>query len=388
MYNTEELMENGHGDLTTLLSTLRDQAARKIDFVADTVGLDFQTRGGATTVHAEQTGMATIATRCNDTAFGQVLAKADIDTRTGRRLQENYPDVIDLALNRIYSSESKSVMLRTFDSPADSNEPGELRAFLSDKYKRFDNLDMLSAVIPSLMESDARWQIVNSSVTEKAMTLRFKSESITGEGAAVGDLMALGMTLGNSETGHSSAVIAMIVWTLWCLNGMQTSKKQRNAHLTSAQADSDVWAVLTNEAKEADNAALSMKLRDVAANYSSTEAFEEVLQNFRDAANDTLSEGTTPQAAVEQVGRVLQLTKKETASVLDGLFSTMSQPGYAGEPISRATLVNSVTAVANDSKLRADEISADDVGEWEKRGGRLLDLPASQWTSIATARAA
>ena len=126
MYSKENL-ENGHGDFTALLSTLQDQASRKIDFVADTVGLDFQTRGGATTVHAEQTGMATIATRCNDTAFGQVLAKADIDTRTGRRLQENYPDVLDLALNRIYSSESKSVMLRTFDSPADSNEPGELQ---------------------------------------------------------------------------------------------------------------------------------------------------------------------------------------------------------------------------------------------------------------------
>tara|TARA_R110002020_G_C16188359_1_gene765344 strand:- start:88 stop:1251 length:1164 start_codon:yes stop_codon:yes gene_type:complete len=387
MYSKENL-ENGHGDFTALLSTLQDQASRKIDFVADTVGLDFQTRGGATTVHAEQTGMATIATRCNDTAFGQVLAKADIDTRTGRRLQENYPDVLDLALNRIYSSESKSVMLRTFDSPADSNEPGELRAFLSDKYKRFDNLDMLSAVVPPLMESDARWQIVNSTVTEKAMTLRLKSESITGRGATVGDLMALGMTLGNSETGHSSAVIAMLIWTLICLNGMQTSKKERSAHLTSSQSDSAVWSVLSSEAKEADNAALSMKLRDVAANYSSTEAFEEVLQSFRDAANDTLSDGTTPQAAVEQVGRVLQLTKKETASVLDGLFSTMGQRGYAGQPVSRAALVNAVTNVGNDARLRADEVQADDVGEWEKRGGRLLDLPKNQWTSIATARAA
>ena len=200
--------------------------------------------------------------------------------------------------------------------------------------------------------------------------------------------MALGMTLGNSETGHSSAVIAMLIWTLICLNGMQTSKKERSAHLTSSQSDSAVWSVLSSEAKEADNAALSMKLRDVAANYSSTEAFEEVLQSFRDAANDTLSDGTTPQAAVEQVGRVLQLTKKETASVLDGLFSTMGQRGYAGQPVSRAALVNAVTNVGNDARLRADEVQADDVGEWEKRGGRLLDLPKNQWTSIATARAA
>ena len=85
---------------------------------------------------------------------------------------------------------------------------------------------------------------------------------------------------------------------------------------------------------------------------------------------------------------MLQLTKKETASVLDGLFSTMSQPGYAGEPVSRATLVNAVTAVGNDAALRANKIDADDVGEWERRGGRLLNLPASQWSSIASAQAA
>jgi len=381
-------LDNEHGDFNCLLRDIQEQEARKVDFVADTGSLEFKTGAGQTVIHAEQSGMATVSSRCNDVAFGQVLAKADLDSRTGRRLQERYPDVLDHALNRIYREEPKSVMLRTFDSIPSSNEPGELRAFLSDKYKRFDHVDMLKAVVPALMESDARWRIVNKSVTDKAMTLRLKSDVITGDGAAVGDLMALGLSIGNSETGHASAVLAMMAWTLWCLNGMQTAKKQRNAHLTSAQSEADVWSVLTTEAKEADNVALSMKLRDVAANYSSREAFEEVLQNFRDAANDTLTDGTTAQAAVEAVGRVLQLTKKETASVLDGLFSTMGQSGYAGRPVSRATLVNAVTAVGNDSRLRADEIKADDVGEWEKRGGRLLELPANQWTSIATAMAA
>jgi hypothetical protein len=276
-------------------------------------------------------------------------------------------------------------MLRTFEQ---ASGVGELRAFLSDKFKRFDNFDMLNAVVPALAESDARWKIVNSSVTEKRMTLRLKSEAITGTGAGVGDLMALGLSIGNSETGHGSAALAMLAWTLICLNGMQTAKKQRSAHLTSSQAEADVWSVLTQDAKDADNAALSLKLRDVAANYSSRESFDEVLETFRAAAGDTLSEGTTPQLAVEQVGRVLQLTKKETASVLDGLFSTMAQPGYAGAPVSRATLVNAVTAVGNDARLRANKVDADDVGEWEQRGGRLLNLPASQWSSIASARAA
>mgnify|MGYP003676239749 FL=1 len=378
-------MENQHGDLHSLLSNIKDQEARKADFVADTGGLNFRTIEGNTFVHSEQSGMATVSSRCNDVAFGQVLSKADIDSRTGRRLQERYPDVLDLALNRIYTTEPKQVMLRTFEQASGG---GELRAFLSDKFKRFDNFDMLNAVVPALAESDARWQIVNASVSEKRMTLRLKSEAITGCGANIGDLMALGLSIGNSETGHGSAALAMLAWTLVCLNGMQTAKKQRSAHLMSSQAETDVWSVLTQDAKDADNAALSLKLRDVAANYSSREAFGEVLDTFRSAAGDTLGAGTTAQAAVDQVGRVLQLTKKETASVLDGLFATMAQPGYAGEPVSRATLVNAVTAVGNDAALRANRIDADDITEWEKRGGRLLNLPASQWSSIASAQAA
>jgi hypothetical protein len=378
-------MENQHGDLQSLLVNLKDQEARKADFVADTSGLNFRTIDGETFVHSEQPGMATVSSVCNDVAFGQVLAKADIDSRTGRRLQESYSDVLDLALNRIFTTEPKQVMLRTAEH---SSGPHVLRAFLSDKFKRFDNFDMLNAVVPVLAESDARWEIVNASVTEKRMTLRLKSAAITGSGASVGDLMALGLSICNSETGHGSAALAMLAWTLICLNGMQTAKKQRSAHLTSSQSESDVWSVLTQTAKDADNAALSLKLRDVAANYSSRESFDDVLETFRSAAGDTLSAGTTAQAAVDQVGRVLQLTKKETASVLDGLFSTMSQPGYAGEPVSRATLVNAVTAVGNDAALRANKIDADDVGEWERRGGRLLNLPASQWSSIASAQAA
>ena len=379
------MMENQHGDLQSLLVKVKDQERRKADFVADTSGLNFRTIDGETFVHSEQPGMATVSSVCNDVAFGQVLAKADIDSRTGRRLQESYSDVLDLALNRIFTTEPKQVMLRTAEH---SSGPHVLRAFLSDKFKRFDNFDMLNAVVPVLAESDARWEIVNASVTEKRMTLRLKSAAITGSGASVGDLMALGLSICNSETGHGSAALAMLAWTLICLNGLQTAKKQRSAHLTSSQSESDVWSVLTQDAKDADNAALSLKLRDVAANYSSRESFDDVLETFRSAAGDTLSAGTTAQAAVDQVGRVLQLTKKETASVLDGLFSTMAQPGYVGAPVSRATLVNAVTAVGNDAALRANKIEADDVGEWERRGGRLLNLPASQWSSIASAQAA
>jgi len=59
---------------------------------------------------------------------------------------------------------------------------------------------------------------------------------------------------------------------------------------------------------------------------------------------------------------------------------TLQQDGYRGQPLSRATLVNAVTAVGN-----ATATNADNVDDWQRLGGKVLDLPANQWSSIATA---
>jgi hypothetical protein len=105
--------------------------------------------------------------------------------------------------------------------------------------------------------------------------------------------------------------------------------------------------------------------------------FEEVLEQMRTAADDHVKNGVAAaQPAVEALGTVMKLTQVETSSVFAGLMETMQQDGYRGQPLSRATLVNAVTAAAKTAK-------PDDVSEWHKRGGKLLELPRNQWKSIA-----
>ena len=65
-------------------------------------------------------------------------------------------------------------------------KPPEPPAFVSDKFKTFDNVNLLNASLPQLMESDAQWQVVNGTVTDKRLYLRLKSEVQTGV-PAVGD---------------------------------------------------------------------------------------------------------------------------------------------------------------------------------------------------------
>ena len=136
--------------------------------------------------------------------------------------------------------------------------------------------------------------------------------------------------------------------------------------------------MLTDESKNLDNSALRSKLRDIAAGYASRESFDESCERMKAAAGDVIAGNS--QQAVEALGGILKLSKSDTSSVLDGLLVTMGQPGYAGQPVSRATLVNAVTAAANTAPL-------DQVDDWQVLGGKVLDLPANQWATVSQAGA-
>jgi hypothetical protein len=134
--------------------------------------------------------------------------------------------------------------------------------------------------------------------------------------------------------------------------------------------------LLTDEAKDADNTALSLKVRDLVSAYGSRDALDVVLDKMRNAAGDIVT--GSAQAATEALGSVLKLTKADTSRVLDGLLATIGQAGYAGNPVSRATMVNAVTAAAH-------SVDPDSVDDWQRLGGRVLDLPRADWQRVAMA---
>ena len=372
-------IENSSNTLQSLLIKVQEQANRSQDFLAPTNQLQLMTgdRGDGSNVSQiimEQTGgLPTQILSANEVAFDQIAQRAGLDVRTARRLQQGYSTEFDGLINAIWRKEPAVRMIRAYDN---GNNTGMARAFVSDKFKTFDNVHLLKSALPQLMESDAQWKVVNGTVTDKRLYLRLKSELITGEGAAVGDTMALGIGMSNSEVGCGSINVYQMFWTLACLNGMQTEKRTRKSHITGARGDSDTWGLLSDEAKDADNHSLSLQIRDLTAAYASRESFDEVLEKMRTAHADTVN--GSPQAAVESLGKVLSLTKKDTASVLDGLLATIGQAGYAGQPVTRATMVNAVTAVAH-------QVDADNVDDWQKLGGRVLDLPRSDWQRVAMA---
>ena len=375
-------IENSKNTLSHLLQKVQDQANRARDFLAPTPDLQKGTTddGLPYVVMEASKGVPTQLFDINDVAFGQISANAGIDVRTAKRLQEQVPTEFDSVVNALWRKTPNVRMLRTHDHVELSDKTvvgsnGKLRAFVSDKFKTFDNAHLLNATLPQLMESDAQWQVVSGDISERRMYLRLKSEVQKGD-AGVGDVMANGIGLGNSEVGSGSIIVYGMTWTLACLNGMTVEKKHRSSHITSAR-DSDDWGLLSGEAKDADNRALELKVRDLVQAYASRENFDQVLESMRLAKLDVI-EGEKSEA-VQSLGKVLQLSKKETSNVLDGLLNTIGQCGYqAGAPVTRATLVNAVTNVANFSDI-------DDVDLWQSRGGQVLNLNRNDWARVAMA---
>ena len=380
-------LENENRSLEDMLHVITEQNKMKQDYIAPTNQLQFRTlQNEGETAHSQivmeaNQGEPTKILNVNQHCFDQIAQKAEIATPTARRLQQNYPREMDNLINAIWQKENSKRMVRTFENSNHTNSfnydnhTGTARAFLSDKFKTFDNSDLLESALPTLGESDACWKIVNFANTDKKLYIRLKSEVIQSD-AGVGDLMAHGIGISNSETGSGSVAVFGINWTLACLNGMQTENVTRKAHITSAQKG-DTWNILTDETKEADNRSLKLQLRDIVSSYASRDAFDENIEKMKRAKEDVVD--VPMNESVENLGKVLTLSKKETSNVLEGLLQTIGQSGYEqNQKINRATLVNACTAVGNTA-------DPDNVDFWQRLGGKVLNLGKTDWNRVAMA---
>ena len=147
-------LENENKSLEDMLHVITEQNKMKQDYIAPTNQLQFRTlQNIGETAHSQivmeaNQGEPTKILNVNQHCFDQIAQKAEIATPTARRLQQNYPREMDNLINAIWQKENSKRMVRTFESSNQTssynydNHTGTARAFLSDKFKTFDNSDL------------------------------------------------------------------------------------------------------------------------------------------------------------------------------------------------------------------------------------------------------
>lgn len=353
-------------DLPTLARTIEERRVAKADYRVSNTQL--RMLPDARTLEVEDVGQFGV----RDLALQQIGTHTSIPIPFLRRLQADEPELLATNVNTLLRNQKKASahMLRTMF--------GDTRAFLSDRYQRRDYEHVFNAVGPVLAEVGQREggiKIASCDITETHFYMKAVFPGITGvvtKSKQVGDVIEAGVLIKDSEVGLGSVDVSPFARRLVCLNGMTREGGQKWRHLGRRLTESDaVYALISDEAREADDHALMLLIRDTTRAILNREVFDNWIASMNDATELKIT-GDIPKA-VEKLAATVGLQKMETSAVLRALIE-------AGD-LSKWGLANAVTLVAGQSE------SYDRASALEAVGSDVIDLSPHEWHEIATQRA-
>lgn len=341
-------MKQGIKTIQNLYGELERQRAARKDLIADTRSITVNSVNGLS--------MLTVATdsdklsyRISEIAHRQIADRLGIPYKYYERMRQENPALLDSNINSWLNTTPEKRMLRTLD--------GKLRAFLSDRYRRLDNLELVDHVLPVLAAMKG-CEIASCDVTETHLYLKVINKTMKTE-IVPGDIVQAGFVVSNSEIGLGALKVEPLVYRLVCKNGLISKDLAHKKYHTGRQVeDTDNAYELYSDATLAqDDKAYFMKVQDIVSAAVDETKFMLTVNKLRMAKN--LKTGDDPVQTVEVLGDRYVLNKNERASILRHFI-------MAGE-FTQYGLINAVTRSSQDVSdyNRATEL--------ERIGGTLLD---------------
>ena len=348
--------------LPKLAERLHDDRFNKHDFIADTTHLGLRTTGDANSVVLEAGDAQAISSyEINNHCHSQIAQRLKLRKDHYDRFLAKHPDILAYTVNKLFEREPERRMIRTLN--------GTARGFLSDKFRiDMDNYDVANAAIP-ILEDVPGMKIQSCGVTDTRMYLKATFPRLRAD-VNVGDTVTAGIVISNSEVGAGSLRIEALIYRLWCLNGAIVGELLRKFHVGAKHAfDDATLAVLSQETREKQAEAMRAIITDVTKAATDEVKFLERVKTMKDATKDMVQ--GDPVKAIEVLGNSLNLTQVEQTDVLRNLI----QEG----DLSRYGLANALTRTS-----QAIE-DYDRATEFERLGGRVINLNQSQWAEVAQA---
>ena len=257
-------------------------------------------------------------------------------------------------------------MIRTLD--------GNVRAFLSDRYRRIDNEMVAEAVLPVIGKM-AGADIKSCEITDDRLYLKVVNERLTSE-VSVGDVVQAGFMITNSEVGLGSVNVSPLLYRLVCTNGMiaadRNMGKYKKTHVGRINESNVDMSIFRDETLEADDRAFMMKLQDAVRAAIDEVRFAQLIDQLREAKDARIEAKLIPKV-VELTAREVGIQQNEQDSVLGHLIE--------GKDLSLYGLGNAVTRFAQDVK------SYDRSTELESIGYKVITIAPTRWKNIlSTAR--
>ena len=335
-------------NLQELLLELRRQESAKRDYISPASSLLLREDGH--TLSMGDSDFVTTALFHRQTA--DVLK---IPVKYYDLMQKEKPELLAENVNSWLSDREQKYMIRTLD--------GTARVLLSDRYRRIDNAEVASAVLP-LFAGVQGVEVMSCEVTETKLYLKIVNHRV--EARAVGDIVQAGIVVSNSEVGMGAVTVVPLVYTLACKNGLiVNSLGERKTHIGRSLGIFE--GILSDETKAAEDKAFLLKLRDVVKAALDETVFRRVVDELERAAETPITGYV--EEVVEQTCREYGMTETEQEGILKYLIE--------GGELSRYGLSNAVTRASQDA------VSYDRATELESIGWKVITMPARQWKEIS-----
>lgn len=325
--------------LQEFAAELKRQQEAKRDFIVDTRALrviveppGFGRRPAVTMgfMHQGENGHTSIYQyEVGEIAHRQIAEWAKIPKKYYDYMFENAPDLLALNVMTWFQRKPARRMIRTLD--------GRVRAFLSDRYRRIDNIDVAETVLPIIAEiPNAR--VESCEITEERMYLKVVNPQLETE-IKPGDIVQAGFMITNSEVGLGALTVQPLLYRLVCRNGMVVNDLgQRRYHIGRQLGgdDSFVYEFFKDDTIAADDRAFLLKVRDTVRVVVDEVVFKKAVEKAREAAGVEIPSAQIVELAAKKYG----LNEEEKNGVINYLIK--------GGDLSLWGLANAVTRTAQD----------------------------------------
>lgn len=237
----------------------------------------------------------------------------------------SHPELLKNNVEHWLKSNNDKRMVRSLD--------GNIRAILSDKYRRLDNFDLAMNVLPMLY--DAKAEVDSCEITDNKIYIKAITHQVQGE-IKKGDVVSAGIIISNSETGHGSLSIKPLIYRLVCKNGaIADDYSMRKYHVGRQEEMAQIE--FKADTYNAEDRAFWLKVRDLVTFSLSEVTFEKVIESMRESTQKAIA---NPKEAIELASKKYLLSNDEQNNVLNHLIS--------GGDLSSWGLGNAVTRMAQD----------------------------------------
>lgn len=358
--------------LVELAQEIERQRESRVDYIAPTERL-------ALAPTAEQADVEMIGLTAtgdglalNDLAHRQLGTHVGIPAVYYDKMRSAAPALLATNANHWLHANPEKRMVRTLDN--------RVRAFLSDAYRPLENSDLAEAVLPVLLNLDI--EVISCEITERRLYIKAVDRAINrdiptgknrmGDGShVIFDTVSPAIVISNSEVGSGALSVETAVWTRACTNlAIFAQRSLRKYHVGGRHQIADnLVHLLSDHTRKLTDQAVWAQVGDVVRGAFDEAKFDASLDEMRGMEQQRI-EGD-PVKVIDLAAKTLDIRELEKPSILRHLIE--------GGDLSRYGLFNAITRTAEDLP------DYDRATDFERMGGKLIELAPTDWKRIAEA---